>query len=154
MNPAQRGACLSLPLFLGLNLTACGPGTVVDQRSSRVPAATQPPQQPDSAGLRPAPAYPQPDSAGLRPAPAYPAAGSLERVPQPRGGLEDPQPPRPVAPPPRPPTLPPGQTTRLGIGPPPPEVIHPARSATGSSRENPAPPAPTSPAPRRQIPAK
>jgi hypothetical protein len=69
------------------------------------------------------------------------------QFPQPRGGPEDP-PPRPVAPPP-PGPLPPRQTTRLGIGPPPPEVIHRPGSAATTAAEGQT--APSAPAPRRQL---
>lgn len=159
-----RHACLlSWSLLAGLSLIACGPSAVVDPHGTRAspspdstarrPAPAYAPS--DSTDLRPAPTSPPSDPTGLHSAPAYPAA-SEARVAQPRGGLEEPPPPRPVAPPPRPPALPPGQTTRLGIGPPPPEVIHPhpAGGAADSSRESPVPPAATAPAARRQISAR
>ena len=138
----RRAACLSLPLAVGLQLISCGPSAIAEpQRHSALP----PPAAP--VVVRPAPAAQPSESAVVRPAPGAPG-GSVERIPQPRGGPEDPPPPRPVAPPPRPGSLPPGQTPRRGIGPPPPEVIHPPGRAVSPTRETPSP---TAPAPRRQL---
>jgi hypothetical protein len=152
------GRSASRMLALVLGLTACGPSTVARPQPSPQPSPATPPPPVGASELPPDRGALAADSAPLRPGsspptdpgllrPGGPSEASPARIPQPRGGPEDP-PPRAVAPPP-PGPLPPRQTTRLGIGPPPPEVIHRPGSAATTAAEGQT--APSAPAPRRQL---